>query len=102
MGLQVCDDATKVLLPSPCPLTPHRCHVHSIMFPKETTLKPPLKSSPLVFQANLGEFIVRGTHMRWHGALRVRDALGARPQCKYNTGAAHTQRAAHSAEHAAH
>jgi len=89
MELQVCDDATKVLLPSPCPLTPHRSHPHSIMFPKKTTLKTTTKTLSLVFQANLGNFTVRGTHTRW------RNALGAQPQCKYNTGSAHTWRVVH-------
>lgn len=55
MGLQVCIDITKVLLPSPCPLTPHHFHLHSIMIPKENTLKPPQNPSPIL-QAKMVSF----------------------------------------------
>ena len=49
MGLQNVMISTKALLPSPCPLTPHHSRLHSVMFPKETTLKLPQKPSPLFF-----------------------------------------------------
>lgn len=46
MGLQNHDDATKVLLPCPCPLTPHHSHLPSIMFPNKIILNSPLNPPP--------------------------------------------------------
>lgn len=81
--------------PYPCPLTPHHSHLPSIMFPKKIILNSSLKPPPLFFKVSWATFTVRGTHTRWRSTLSVRGALGARPQCKIATGAAHTRRAVH-------
>lgn len=55
-----------------------------------------MKNLPLIFQENLVEFIVCGTHTRWRGTL------GAQPQCKYNTSVVHTQCTVHWVECVVH
>ena len=81
--------------PYPCLLTPHHSNLPSIMFPKKIILNSPLKPPPLFFKKRCATFTVRGAHTRWRSTRRMRNALGARPQCKIATGAAHTQRAMH-------
>lgn len=57
-------------------------------------------------ELRLGEtlivFIARIAHTKERDAPTVNDTHSARPLCKYNPGAAHTQRAAHWVERAAH